>query len=54
MTREQAFKMLGLTEDQLLDNVQIQSLLTQYAEDPRHMDSVIEGLDRQQIKVSNF
>ena len=34
VTREQAFVILGLSEDQLLTNDKIQDLLTQHAEEP--------------------
>ena len=34
VTKEQAFEILGLTQDQLLDNAKIQELLTQHAEGP--------------------
>lgn len=57
VTKEQAFQILGLTQDQLLDNLNIQTLLTQYAESP--MMQVSSLIDNGQgpgnlIKVSNF
>ena len=56
VTKEQAFEILGLTQDQLLDNEKIQQLLTQHANDPMQLNSVIENKKNQgeMIKVRNF
>jgi len=56
VTKTQAFEILGLTEGQLLDNAKIQELLTQYAESPMQVNSLIDdGTGQgQMIKVSNF
>ena len=56
VTKTQAFEILGLTEGQLLDNAKIQELLTQYAESPMQVNSLIDdGKGQgQMIKVSNF
>jgi len=56
VTKEQAFEILGLTQNELLDNEMIQQLLTQYAEDPMQMNSLIESQKNggQLIKVRNF
>ena len=42
VTKLQAFEILGLTEGQLLDNAKIQELLTQHAENPMQVNSLIE------------
>ena len=56
VTKDQAFEILGLTQDQLLDNEKIQALLTQYAENPMQVSSLIDNgrVPGQMIKVSNF
>lgn len=56
VTKEQAFEILGLTQNELLDNEMIQQLLTQYADDPMQMNSLIESQKNggQLIKVRNF
>ena len=41
VTKDQAFEILGMTQDQLLDNEKIQSLLTQHAEGPIQLNSLI-------------
>ena len=43
VTKQQAFEILGLTEGQLLDNVKIQELLTEHAENPMQVNSLIEN-----------
>ena len=56
VTKEQAFEILGLTQNELLDNEMIQQLLTQHADDPMQMNSLIESQKNggQLIKVRNF
>jgi hypothetical protein len=55
VTKEQAFQILGLSQEELLDNTQIQSLLTELAEDPVRLNSVIQNtLDGSTIKIANF
>lgn len=55
MTKEQAFEILGLSQEELLDNEMIQKLLTQHGEDPIKMNSLIENSNGgQTIKVRNF
>jgi UTP-glucose-1-phosphate uridylyltransferase len=56
VTKEQAFQILGLSQEELLDNVMIQTLLTQHGEDPIKMNSLIENCNNggQMIKVRNF
>lgn len=56
VTKEQAFEILGLTQNELLDNAMIQNLLTSYEVDPIQMNSMIESQKNggQLIKVRNF
>ena len=56
VTKDQAFEILGLTQDQLLDNEKIQQLLTQHAEGPMQLNSIIENKSNagEMIKVRNF
>ena len=56
VTKEQAFEILGLTQNELLDNAMIQNLLTSYESDPIQMNSMIESQKNggQLIKVRNF
>lgn len=54
MTKEQAFEILGLTKDQLLDNNKIQDMLTQHAANPLQVNSLIEAGAGAMIKVQNF
>lgn len=56
VTKQQAFEILGLTQGQLMDNIKIQELLTQHAESPMQVNSLIDdGRGQgQMIKVSNF
>jgi len=49
VTKEQAFEILGLTRDQLLDNERIQELLTQHAANPLKINSLIESGDNENI-----
>ena len=43
VTREQAFQILGLTATDLLENFQIQEMLTQHADEPVKLNSFIES-----------
>lgn len=56
VTKEQAFEILGLSQEELLDNDSIQQLLTQLADDPVQLNSVIESIGGggQTIKIRNF
>ena len=56
VTKEQACEILGLTQEELLDNVKIQELLTAHANKPMTMNSLIEDRknEGQMIKVRNF
>ena len=47
---------MGLTQDELLDNVKIQELLTQHAAEPLQVNSLVENGKNcgQMIKVQNF
>ena len=56
VTKEQAFEILGLTQVELLDNVKIQELLTQHANEPLQVNSLVENGKNcgQMIKVQNF
>ena len=57
VTRDQAFEILGMTQDELLKNDVIQTLLTKHADDPMQLNSTIEGGGANgqcQIKVQNF
>ena len=56
VTKEQAFEILGLTQNELLDNLKIQELLTQYAAEPLQVNSLVDNGKNcgQMIKVQNF
>jgi len=56
VTKDQAFEILGLTQNELLDNQMIQELLTKHSEDPLQMNSLVESSKNggQMIKVRNF
>ena len=56
VTNEQALEILGLTQDNQLDNAKIQELLTQFANQPFRVDSLVENRngDGQMIKVRNL
>ena len=55
VTKDQAFEILGLSQEELLDNDSIQQLLTQLADDPIQLNSVIESISGgQTIKIRNF
>ena len=45
VTKDQAFEILGLTQDELLSSDMIQQLLTQHADDPMQLNSTVEGSD---------
>lgn len=47
---------MGLTQDELLDNIKIQELLTQHADAPLQVNSLVENGKNcgQMIKVQNF
>lgn len=51
---EQAFKILGLSQADLLDNQTIQELLTQYYEEAIQLNSTFQNSMGQGIKVRNF
>ena len=56
VTKEQAFEILGITQNQLLDNAKIQELLTMHASKPMQVNSLVESNKSggQMIKVRNF
>lgn len=58
MTREQAFEILGLSQEELVDNFQIQRLLTQHADssdNPMQLNSIITNqFGTASIKVRNM
>lgn len=58
VTKEQAFEILGLSKEDLHDNVQLQELLTQFASDELNevkLNTIITNTrDKQKIKVQNF
>ena len=41
VTKEQAFKILGLAPEELLDNVMIQQLLNKHNEDQNRLDTTV-------------
>lgn len=54
VTKDQAFEILGMTEDQLLDNTRIQAMLTEHAKNPVKLNSLIATGNKEMVKVSNF
>ena len=56
VTKEQACQILGITQNELLDNVKIQELLTAHASNPMKVTSLVEDRENegQMIKVRNF
>lgn len=43
VTREQAFEILGMTQEKLLDNTKIQEMLTKHAKQPLQVNSLVEN-----------
>jgi hypothetical protein len=56
VTRPQAYEILGFSKTQLMDNDIIRNLLTEYADKPMTVNSVIKGSDGKEknIRVYNF
>ena len=47
VTQEQAFEILGLSQEALLSSDMIQALLTKYADETMQLNSMVQGSDGQ-------
>lgn len=55
VTKEQAFKILGISQEELLSVEKVQGLLSALAEDPVRLNTIfVNGNVKGQIKVHNF
>ena len=55
VTKQQAFEILGLAPEELLDNLMIQQLLNKHNEDQNRVDTTVKNdLGGQTIVVNNF